>query len=91
MKIKPSFFNFGGEIGVCLTYQIDDKPARVCIRRVRDQYELYARTYGPSQSAVEMVITRGSLETVVDGSNALMREHFGPDWEADVIVPEDLS
>jgi hypothetical protein len=87
MRIKPSFFDYGGEIHICYTYPIDDIPARLCIRRVKNRYELYARTYYPIQAA-ETVIVQGSLEEVVKRTNALMLEYFGPSWEADVIEPE---
>jgi hypothetical protein len=84
MKIRPSYFDYGGEVDVCYTYRIEDKPARLSIRRVRDQYELYARTYHAVPS-IESVLVRGSLEEVVQIINALMIGYFGPSWEVDAI------
>jgi hypothetical protein len=89
MKIRPSYFDYGGEVDICYTYRIENKPARLCIRRARDQYELYARTYYAVPS-IETVLMRGSLEEVVQITNALMIGYFGPCWEADVIEPNGL-
>lgn len=63
---------------------------RLSMRRVEDHYELIAFPYGISDSATETILTRGSLEEVIDISNALMLEQFGPGWEVDVIVPEEF-
>jgi hypothetical protein len=87
MRIKPSYFDYGGEVDICHTYLVGDKLARLCVRRAGDQYELYARTFLPP--ALETVISRGSLEEVIKSSNTLMQEHFGPGWVGDIVVAED--
>ncbi len=89
MKIRPSYFDYGGEVDVCYTYRINDKPARVCIRRTKGEYELYARTIHPDPST-ESVILRGSLKEVVEITNALMIEFIGPSWEMDVVESNGL-
>jgi hypothetical protein len=86
MKIKPSYFDYGGEVDVCYTYRIKDKPARLCIRRIKGQYELYAHTLSPDPFS-ESILLRGSLEEVVQITNSLMTGNFGPSWEPDVIEP----
>ncbi len=79
MKISRSCFDYGGEIDVCFTYQIKNKPARVSLRRRGDLYELYAVALYPVPSDEE-VIACGSLDEVLQYSNSLMRNNFGPDW-----------
>jgi hypothetical protein len=88
MRIRPSYFDYGEEIDVCFTYRFNDKPARLSLRRVGDQYELYALRYFP-ELFTETVITRGTLEEVISSSNSLMRKHFGSDWVNDEVEIEE--
>jgi hypothetical protein len=89
VKIRPSYFDYGGEIDVCYTFRVGDKPARLCIRKAKDYFELYARTYYPIPP-IETVISQGSLEKVVKETNALMIGYFGPRWEVDMIESNGL-
>jgi hypothetical protein len=89
MKIKHSYFDYGGEIEVCGTCQIGGEPARLAIRRIDDQYELYARFYRFTEPDAEEVILRDSLEKVVQTANTLMWREFGSTWEGDAVVPDD--
>ncbi len=88
LRLKPSYFDYGGEVDVCVTYRSDDKPCRLSIRRTVDFYELYARSYVPSPFT-EVVITRGTLEDVIASANTLMREYVGPDWRNEDLEPEE--
>ncbi len=83
MKIKHSYFDYGGEFDICFTYQINDKPARLSVRRKGERYELYACPYFPSPLQEE-ILAQGTLEEVIHSSNTLMQEFMGQDWTPDV-------
>jgi hypothetical protein len=91
VRIKHSFFDYGGEIDVCDVYSLGEQTARLSIRRSGDRYQLVVTTYGFPDAGKEISLAQGSLEEIVDTSNTLMKEKFGPDWEGDSIVPEDAS
>ncbi len=91
MKIKHSYFDYGGEIEVGNTFLLGDKPARLVIRRVAYQYELYAHFYRSFEPEAGEVIMQGSLEDVVQTVNELMWREFGSFWEGDIVVPEETN
>jgi hypothetical protein len=89
VRIKHSYFDYGGEIEVCNFYTLGNRTVRLSIRRSGKRYELCACPYRSSLSGSDIIITQGSLEDVVEKGNALMREEFGLSWEGDTVVPED--
>jgi hypothetical protein len=89
VRIKHSYFDYGGEIDVCPIYRINNKPARLSIRRKGDLYELYACPYYPSPFQEE-VLAHNTLEEVIQFSNTLVKGFMGPDWMPDEFEPEDI-
>ncbi len=90
MRIKHSYFDYGGEIEVWYTL-LNNNPARLVIRRNGNQYELYAHFYRSPEPDAGETIVRGSLEKVIQAVNALMWKEFGSSWEGDIVVPEDSN